>query len=124
LADHWLPDLCRAADAHVDVVPVYTTEPAWSGQPALEMESQRLLRDNLQQGCVITCASPSAVKVLGQLAESVGMQDRLARTPLVVIGPTTERAARKRGLKTTVAIERSLASMARKAVEIARTLGT
>ena len=122
LADGALPDTCREAGAHVDVVPVYTTEPSWVGQPALEMEYQRLLRENLQQGCVITCASPSAIKVLGQLAEKGGLQKELAKTPIVVIGPTTERAARKRALKAVVALERSLASMARKAVEIANGL--
>lgn len=122
LSDGSLPDACRNAGAHVDVVPVYTTEPSWIGQPALEMEYQRLLRENLLQGCVITCASPSAVKVLGQLAESAGLHQRLVQAPVVVIGPTTERAARKRALQPIVANERSLASMARKAVEVAKTL--
>lgn len=122
LADGALPDACREAGAQVHVVPVYTTEPSWLGQPALEMEYQRLLRENLQQGCVITCASPSAIKVLEQLAEGAEVQKELARTPVVVIGPTTERAAHKRSLKTVVALERSLASMARKAVEVANDL--
>jgi uroporphyrinogen III methyltransferase/synthase len=122
LADAILPDACRSAGAQVDVMPVYTTEPAWTGRPAVQMELQRLLRENLEQGCVITCASPSAVKVLSDLATSGSLDSLLRQTPLVVIGPTTERAARKRSLRTEVSADRSLASMAHKAVEVARTL--
>jgi uroporphyrinogen III methyltransferase/synthase len=122
LADAVLPDACRRAGAQVDVVPVYTTEASWTGQPALKMELQRLLKENLEQGCVITCASPSAVKVLSQLAEPADMQALLRQAPLVAIGPTTERAAHKRSLQAIVSVERSLASMARKAVDVARTL--
>jgi len=122
IADATFPDTCRDAGALVDVLPVYTTEPAWSDKPARRLELQSILRDNLQQGCVITCASPSAVKVMVDLAESASCSELLLKTPIVVIGPTTERAARKRSLQTITCEERTFASMARKAVETVRAL--
>lgn len=122
IADATFPDTCRGAGALVDVLPVYTTEPAWGEKPAHKLELQRLLQENLQLGCVVTCASPSAVKVLVDLAESADCGELLLKTPIVVIGPTTERAARKRSLKTVTCGERTLASMARKAVETVRAL--
>lgn len=123
IADETFPDTCRNAGALVDVLPVYTTEPAWSEKPARKLELQRVLCENLRQGCVITCASPSAIKVLVDLAEGADCGDLLLKTPLVVIGPTTEKAARKRSLQTITCEERTFASMARKAVETVRALG-
>jgi uroporphyrinogen-III synthase len=113
-----LPEGLRRAGAQVDVVPVYTTEEKWQGAPEQLPLLGRQLRDALEGWCVATCASPSAVRALVDLAFSAGILEALRGTPIVVLGPTTAAAARSRGLSATEADGRSLACLARKAVEV------
>ena len=120
IAETTLPDGLRAAGAHVDVVAVYTTESAWAHAPEQLPLLGRELRVALERGCVATCASPSAARALADLASAAGALDSLRRTPIVVIGPTTGEAVELLGLRAIEAGGRSLAALARKAVEVGR----
>src|SRR5262245_5709161 len=118
IADKALPVGLRAAGAEVDVVPVYTTEPAWAQAPEKLPHLARELEAALRRGCVLTCSSPSAVRALFDLAAAGSFLDRLRASPCVALGPTTAAAARDVGLRVVEPDGLSLACMARKAVEI------
>lgn len=120
IADSTFADGMRAAGGFVDVVPVYTTETVWNGDGSKQRTLAARLAAELQRGCVATCASPSAVRALAELAEAAAQSERLRQIPLVVMGPTTARAAAELGLDAFDAGGRSLSAMARKAVEIGR----
>ena len=120
LADVTLPDGLSAAGALVDVLHVYTTETPWTHDPARKQDLAPRLAAALRAGCVATCASPSAVRALVELADAAGDADRLRATPIVVLGPTTAAVARDLGLHAVEADGRTLACMARKAVEVGR----
>lgn len=122
LAEPTLPDGLRQAGAEVDVVPVYTTEPSWTGSPEQLPLLGRDLGVALAHGCVVTCASPSAARALVDLAFAAGALEALRRTPVVVIGPTTARAVQALGLHPVPSGGTSLACLARKAVEVAEQL--
>jgi len=120
IAENTLPDGLRRAGAIVDVLPVYTTESAWVAAPEQLPFLTRQLAAALQQGCVPTCASPSAVRALVDLASAAGMLEILRRNPVAVLGPTTATAAREHGLRPVEADGRTLACLARKAVDLGR----
>jgi uroporphyrinogen III methyltransferase/synthase len=110
----------RDAGARVDVVPVYTTETPWTRSPEEKSALASRIAQALERGCVPTCASPSAARALVEIAQAAQVFERLQRTPVVVIGPTTGRAVDALGLQSVDAGGRSLACLARKAVEIGR----
>lgn len=118
IAEPTLPEGLRRAGAYVDVVAVYTTETAWSGAPERMALLGRDLRESLAAGCVVTCASPSAARALSELAAAAGCLDALRRTLIAVIGPTTAAAVTALGLRAVEASGKSLACLARRAVEI------
>jgi len=118
LADATLPDGLRAAGASVDVVSVYTTETAWAQAPETMPVLARELEAALRGGCVVTCASPSAVRALCDLAAAGNILDRLRATPCVALGPTTAATARDLGLRCVEPDGTTLACLARKAVEL------
>ena len=120
IAEPTFPEGMHAAGGFVDAVPVYTTETVWSGDAGKMTSLAERLAAEMQRGCVVTCASPSAVQALAELAAAVQESERLRRTPLVVMGPTTARAAAGLGLHAIDAGGKSLGDMARKAVEIGR----
>ena len=118
IADATLPDGLRAAGATVDVVVTYTTEPAWLQAPERLPLMARELESALRGGCVVTCASPSAVRALCDLAAAGNVLDRLRATPCVALGSTTARTALDFGLRCVEADGTTLACLARKAVEL------
>jgi uroporphyrinogen III methyltransferase/synthase len=120
IADTTFPEGMRAAGAFVDVVPVYTTESVWNGDPRSMGRLAEKLAKEIQRGCIATCASPSAVRALAELAGAADVLERLRQRPLVVMGPTTARAATELGLHAVDAGGKSLGGMARKAVEVGR----
>jgi uroporphyrinogen III methyltransferase/synthase len=120
IAETTLPDGLRAAGATVDVLPVYTTETPWSQAPEQLPLLGRELRVALERGCVATCASPSAARALAELASAAGVIERLRRTPIVALGPTTGAEVEALGLRAIDAGGRTLACLARKAVEVGR----
>jgi uroporphyrinogen-III synthase len=119
IADATLPTGLRAAGADVDVVHVYTTENTWAQAPEKLPLLARELESALRRGAVVTCASPSAVRALLDLAAAGSFLDRLRAARCVALGPTTAGAARDLGLRCVEPDGTSLACMARKAVEIA-----
>lgn len=121
LADSTVPDGMRAAGALVDVVHVYSTETVWRRHPERKAEIAARLREALRDECVPTCASPSAVRALLEAAEAAGVEEQLRQTAIVVLGPTTANAAREAGLDPIDSGGKSVANMARRAVEVART---
>jgi uroporphyrinogen-III synthase len=121
LAESTLPDGMRAAGAVVDVVHVYSTETVWERNPERKTEIAARLRNALREGCVPTCASPSAVRALVEAAEAAGVASQLRQMPLVVLGPTTANAARNLSLDPIDSGGKNVTSMARRAVEVART---
>lgn len=120
LAEPTFPDGARAAGALVDIVHVYTTETVWTAEPQLKQLLARQLSAALAAGCVPTCASPSAARALAEIAQVAGVMSGLRQRPIVVMGETTARAVRALGLEPVEAGGKSLALMARKAVEIGR----
>lgn len=120
IAEPTFPRGLRAAGALVDVVHVYTTEVPWMRDPSIKPSLAARVGEAFERGCVPTCASPSAARALVEIADAAGVSGRLQHTPVVVIGPTTGRAARDLGLQAVDADGRSLASLARKAVEVGR----
>ena len=118
LADPTLADGLRQAGASVDVVATYTMEPVWVGSPEHLALMGRDLRAALTRGCVVSCASPSAVRALVDLAGAAGVLDLLRRSRVAALGPTTAAAARALGLQVEEADGRSLACLARKAVAL------
>lgn len=118
IAEPSLPEGLRQGGARVDVVPVYTTDTVWNGAPERLPLLARDLTEILARGCVGTCASPSAVRALVDLAFAAGALDALRRTPVAVLGPSTAAAARDAGLQGLEAEGRTLACLARKAVEM------
>ncbi len=118
VAEPTFPDGARAAGASVDVLHVYATEPVWEREPEQKSVLAQRLAAALGRGCVPTCASPSAARALAELAREAGAWEQLLRAPIVVMGPTTARAVRALGLTAVDSGGRSLAAMARKAVEI------
>jgi len=118
LAEPTFPEGMRSVGAFVDVVPVYTTETVWTDDAAAMHSLAERLATELHHGCVATCASPSAVRALAELAALVEQSERLRQVPLVVMGPTTARAAADLGLRAIDSGGKSLSAMARKAVEI------
>jgi len=121
IAESTFPDGVRAAGAVVDVVHVYTTETVWTAEPSKKYFLARELSVALAAGCVPTCASPSAARALAEIAQVAGVMAGLRQRPIVVMGETTARAVRALGLEPVEAGGKSLALMARKAVEIGRT---
>lgn len=119
LADPALAEGLRQAGARVDVVFTYTMQPVWTGSPAHMTLLGRDLQAALERGCVVSCASPSAVRALVDLAAAAGILDRLRGTRLAALGPTTAAAARALGLQVEEADGRTLACLARKAVALA-----
>lgn len=120
IADTTFPEGMRAAGAFVDVVPVYTTESVWNGDPRSMRTLAERLAMEIQRGCIATCASPSAVRALAELAGAADVLERLREKPLVVMGPTTAQAAANLGLRAVDSGGKSLSGMARKAVEVGR----
>lgn len=118
IAEPTLPEGLRAIGAKVVVLPVYTTVTTWSDAPEKLPFLTRELTAALARGCVATVASPSAVRALADLAFAGGALDALRRIPVAALGPTTGAAARAAGLRCTEADGRSLACLARKAVEL------
>jgi len=118
IADPALAEGLTQAGARVEVLHVYTTVPAWADAPETMPFLARDLKGALEQGCVVTVASPSAVRALMDLAAAAGALDALRRTPVAALGPTTAAAARAVGLYCQEAEGRSLACLARKAVEM------
>jgi len=122
IAEGTLPDGLRRAGASVDVVPVYTTESAWVAAPEQLPFLTSQLAAALSRGCIPTCASPSAVRALVDLASAAGVLDVLRRSTVAVLGPTTATTARDHGLRAVEADGRTLACLARKAVELGRSV--
>ena len=120
IAETTLPDGLRTLGASVDVLPVYTTTAVWDEAPEKLPFLARELATALQSRCVATCASPSAARALVDLAAASGTLEALRTTPVAVLGPTTARAARELGLRSVESDGRTLACLARKAVEIGR----
>ncbi|MFQ5601144.1 MAG: uroporphyrinogen-III synthase [Candidatus Krumholzibacteriia bacterium] len=120
IAEPTFPEGMRQSGAQVDVVSVYTTESTWARDPQKKAELESRLVEALEDDAVATCASPSAARALAELAEAAGVIERLRATPIVVIGPTTAKAVHGLGLQAVEAGGRSLACMARKAVEVGR----
>jgi len=120
IAEPTLAEGLTQAGARVEVLQVYTTVSAWADAPETMPFLARDLKGALDRGCVVTVASPSAVRSLVDLAAAAGALDALHRTPLAALGPTTAAAARAMGLSCAEAEGRSLACLARKAVEIGR----
>jgi uroporphyrinogen-III synthase len=120
LADTVVPDGLRALGAQVDVVPAYTTEPIWTQAPEKLPLLARDLDALLRGGCVVTYASPSAVRAACDLAAAASCLDRLRAAPAVALGPTTAAAARDLGLHCVEPDGSTLACLARKAIEIGR----
>lgn len=120
LADSTLPDGVRDAGAAVDVVHVYDTETTWQRHPERRAAVAERLRDAFSKGCVPTCASPSAVRALVEIAEVAGVLEQLRQSPVVVLGSTTANAARGLDLTPIESGGRDLSGMARRAVEVAR----
>jgi uroporphyrinogen-III synthase len=120
LADAVLPDGLRALGAQVDVVPVYTTEPVWTQAPEKLPLLARELEAALRGGCVVTFASPSAVRAACDLAAAGNCLDRLRAASGVALGPTTAAAARDHGLRCVEPDGTTLSCLARKAIEIGR----
>ena len=120
IAESTFPDGMREAGAMVDVLHVYTTAPIWAEAPQEKRHLGQRLAAELARGCVVTCASPSAVRALVELAQDAGVFTPLSRTPVVVIGPTTAEAAAGLGLQVVQADGKTLAAMARRAVEVGR----
>ena len=118
LAEPTLADGLRQAGASVDVVATYTMEPVWAGSPEHLALMGRDLRDALARGCIVSCASTSAVRALVDLAGAAGVLDALRRGRIAVLGPTTAAAARALGLQAEESDGRSLACLARKAVAL------
>jgi uroporphyrinogen-III synthase len=119
IAEPTLPDGLIEAGAQVDVVQVYTTVTRWSDAPELLPFLGRELKAALERGCTPSVASPSAVRALIDLAAAAGVLDVLRRRPIAALGTTTAAAARAAGLTCVEADGRTLACLARKAVEIA-----
>lgn len=118
LADAAFAEGLRAQGATVDVVAAYTTEPVWAQAPEKLPLMARELETALRGGCVVTCASPSAVRALCDLAAAGNFLDRLRAAPCVALGPTTAATARDLGLRCIEPDGTSLACLARKAVEL------
>jgi uroporphyrinogen III methyltransferase/synthase len=118
IADGTFPDGARAAGARVDVVPVYSTVTAWEAAPEKLHFLARDLAARLAAGCVVTVASPSAVRALVELAGAAGALEVLRRSWVAALGPTTAAAARAGGLRCEEADGRSLTCLARKAVAL------
>jgi uroporphyrinogen-III synthase len=118
IAEPTFPEGMRAVGAMVDVVHVYTTEPIWTEHPEEKSRLGQRFAEEMQRGCVITCASPSAARAMVELARDAGVLRRLQRAVLVAMGPTTTRAAESLGLQVVDAGAKNLAALARKAVEI------
>jgi uroporphyrinogen-III synthase len=118
IAEPTLGEGLTRAGARVDLLHVYSTVLAWADAPETMPFLARDLKRALEQGCVVTVASPSAVRALVDLAAAAGSLDALHRTPVAALGPTTAAAARAVGLGCEEADGRSLACLARKAVEI------
>lgn len=118
LAEPTLPDALRGQGAVVEVLPVYTTVTVWADAPERLPFLTRELAEALSGGCVATCASGSAVRALNDLAFAAGLLDALRRTPLAALGPTTAAVARSLGLAVAESDGRTLACLARKAVEL------
>jgi uroporphyrinogen-III synthase len=118
IADPTLPDGLRGAGASVEVLPVYTTQPTWADAPENLPFLARELGDALRSGCVASVASPSAVRALADVGFAGGVLDLLRRTPVAALGPTTAAAAKQLGWQVAEADGRSLACLARKAVEL------
>ncbi len=122
LADSTLPNGLRRLGAAVDVVHVYSTETTWQRDPSRKAPLATRFARALRAGCVPTCASPSAVRALVEVALAAGVAERLHATPVVVLGPTTAATARALNLNPIEAGGKSLSDMARTAVEAARAL--
>jgi uroporphyrinogen-III synthase len=120
IAEKTLPDGLRTLGAVVDVVPVYTTTAVWDEAPEKLPFLGRELAAALRSGCVATCASPSAARALVDLASASGALETLRTTPIAVLGPTTARTAHELGLRSVESEGRTLACLARKAVELGR----
>jgi len=120
IAEATFPAGMRDAGAMVDVLHVYTTTPIWADQPHEKRRLGQRLATELARGCVVTCASPSAARALVELSQDAGVAEPLRRTPIVVMGPTTAAAVAGLGLLVVDAGGRTLAAMARRAVEIGR----
>jgi uroporphyrinogen III methyltransferase/synthase len=118
IAEPTVPEGLRAVGASVDVLPVYTTVTAWSDAPEKLPFLGRELAAALKRGCVATMASPSAVRALADLGGAAGLLDQLRAIPVAVLGPTTGAAAQEVGFRATQADGRTLACLARKAVEL------
>jgi uroporphyrinogen-III synthase len=118
IAEPTLSEGLTRAGARVEVLHVYTTVTAWAEAPEKLPFLARDLKAALDQGCTVTVASPSAVRALVDLAAAAGSLDALRRSPVAALGPTTGAAARAVGLRCSEANGRSLACLARKAVEI------
>jgi len=118
IAEPTLPDALRAQGAVVEVLPVYTTVTVWADAPERLPFLTRELSEALVGGCVAACASGSAVRALTDLAFAAGLLDALRLTPIAALGPTAAAVARSLGLPVTEADGRSLACLARKAVEL------
>jgi uroporphyrinogen-III synthase len=123
IAEPTLPEALRAQGAVVEVLPVYTTVTVWADAPERLPFLTRELAEALAGGCVATCASGSAVRALNDLAFAAGLLDGLRLTPIAALGPTTAAVARSLGLPVTEAGGRTLACLARKAVELGASRG-
>jgi uroporphyrinogen III methyltransferase/synthase len=123
IAEPTLPDALRAQGAEVDVLPVYSTVSVWTDAPERLPFLVRELAEALQTGCVVTCASGSAVRALNDLAFAAGLLEGLRVTPVAALGPSTAAVARTLGLLVTESCGRSLACLARKAVELGAARG-
>lgn len=119
IAEPTLPEGLVQAGALVDVVHVYTTVTRWTDAPEVLPLLGRELKSALERGCTPSVASPSAVRALVDLAAAAGVLDLLRRRPVAALGTTTAAAARAAGLQCFEADGRTLACLARKAVEIA-----
>ena len=120
LAEPTFPAGVRAAGAMIDVLPVYTTTPVWATRPDDIRHLGQRLAAELARGCVVTCASPSAARALVELAQDAGIYELLRQIPIVVMGSTTAAAVARMGLQPVNAGGRTLAALARRAVEIGR----
>jgi uroporphyrinogen-III synthase len=118
IAEPTLPEGLRAVGASVEVLPVYTTVKTWEGSPEKLPFLSRELTEALRRGCVATLASPSAVRALADLGSAAGILNQLRAIPVAVLGPSTAAAAQEAGFRATQADGRTLACLARKAVEL------
>lgn len=88
-----LPIELRKRGAHVDEVTAYRIECGAVGE-----DLQALLSAQAEPPDAITLTSPSAVRGIVQILQSVGREDWLRSSRLVCIGPITAKAVRELGL--------------------------